>query len=663
MASMVFVSGCVRQPGQNPNGTAAGPEGGQPGGSQAGNGTEGFRMPMFDATKPLRGPPVTGDNKTLMLGDIEIKYYSVAASYPTFSMGADFFMHVRNTDASAETFSIIQASKPPSWNMHFLAFHPESITLRPGEERTLHYFSSNDAEGQFGMDFDIWQKPDKSDKVTARVTFYSGSQDESKLDYDAVLYGYVLDNSTGKPVPNANVEAFLFTGRESFNERTDSEGRYALPTVSEEAIKAFFGSQETSYASLVNFVTVDADGYEYSYTGGVSAKRGEKLRLDIRLDPRKPAQTYKLDWEQKVSDYYGFFWALVDSNWSRIVASQAKHPPEIGKPTNFYLFDAKTGAQLWKYPTGDECWGIDISRDGTVVAAGCHDNYVYVVNAADGTLKWKYDSGGMNREVELSHDGKWLVTGPSKAANGGAYDFALFKVADGTLVRGFGGQDSWLRNSKFTADGSRFVVGLAGGYTAMYDTASGDKIWENYIGEFPLFLAIDANENTYATGKGRTLFSFDAAGNTRWSLRMPDHTAGTGGISADGSRVAVGTVGGWVYYIDGANGKILWRARAKGGEIESTGHNGVSISADGKYVAVGYGPDNMLVVYNEHGSAVFDVTEAVNTDPVLDEKWSTIGTTSSKSSQRAVMCTYTSADGGIIIAAYGDDYVRAFSRQ
>ncbi|MFH1623256.1 MAG: PQQ-binding-like beta-propeller repeat protein, partial [Candidatus Aenigmatarchaeota archaeon] len=560
MASMVFVSGCVRQPGQNPNGTAAGPEGGQPGGSQAGNGMEGFRTPPFDATKPLQGPPMPGENKTLMLGDIEIKYYSVAASYPMFSLGADFFMHVLNTGASAETFSITQASKPASWNLHFFAFHPESMTLQPGEERALHYFSSNDAEGQFDMDFDMWQDSGNLDKVTARVKFYSGSQEESKIAYDAMLYGYVLDKPAGLPVAGVDVQAFSFSGRDSFNERTDSEGRYALPIVSEEAVNAFLGGQETSYASLANFVVVDADGYEYSYTGGVSAKRGEKLRLDIYLEPEKPAQKYSLDWEQKVSDYYGFFWVVVDDGWTRVVASQAKHPPQLDKPTNFYLFDAETGAQLWEYPTGNECWGIDISRDGSLVAAGCSDDRAYVVNAADGSLKWSYDGGGMNREVELSHDGQWLVTGPAKATDG-TYDFALFKASDGSMSRGFGGRDMWLRNSRFNADDSKFVVGLGGGDTAMYDTASGDLVWENYIGEFAMFLAIDSDGNTYAAGKGRTLFSFDPAGKPRWSFRIPDHTAGTGAISSDGSRVAIGTVGGWVYYIDGSTGDVLWRAR------------------------------------------------------------------------------------------------------
>jgi len=664
VVSAVLVSGCVQQPKPGSNETGGTPWGGRPGGEGSiPGGGQGFDTTPLDASKPMQGPPVAGENRTLKLGNVDIGYYSVAAAYPMLSMGADFYIHASNTGASAETFGIAQADQTPSWNMHFFAFHPGTITLQPGESRPLHYFASLDAEGSFDMRFDLWQKADKSDNVTATATFYGGTQQDSRLDFDSAVYGYVRDSATGRPVPNAQVEVTLFSGRDSSRATTDSEGRYSAQVASVDAIRAFFGEQDTSYSSFNYSAIVSADGYEYSYTDAIAPAHGERLEVDIALQPAAAKPAYKLDWERNVSDYYGFFWAVVDSGWTRVVASQAKHPPEIGKPTNFYLFDANTGAQLWAYPTGNECWGIDISRDGTTVAAGCHDNYVYVVNAADGTLRWKQDGGGMNREVELSHDGKWLVTGPAKAADGSAYDFALFKTADGTLVRGFSGQNNWIRNAKFTADDARFVAGLSGGYVAMYDTADGSKVWENYVGEFPLFLAIDASGNTYATGKGRTLFSFDPAGRTRWSLRMPDHTAGTGAITPDGSRVAVGTVGGWTYYIDGADGRVLWRARPDGGGVESTGHNGVSISADGRYVSVGYGPDNRLIVYNEHGSAVFDDTAAANADPILDGKWATIGTTSSMSSQRAVMCTYTSSDGSRIIAAYGDDYVRAFSRQ
>jgi outer membrane protein assembly factor BamB len=651
VVSAVLVSGCVQQPGQNETG-------GMPGGA-----VQGFDLPTIDASAAMRGPPVAGENRTLGHGNVEVSYYSVAAAYPTLSMGADFYFHVRNTGAAAETFSIAQAGQAPTWNAHFFAFHPGTITLQPGESRNLHYFASLDSEGRFDMPFDVWQEADKSDKATVTATFYSGGQEESRIASDAAVYGYVRDADTGMPVADAAVEVTLFSGRDSSRATTDSEGRYAVAVASVDAIRAFLGKQDTSYTSFAHSASVEADGYEYSYTADIAPAHGEKLQIDIELQPAAAKPTYKLAWESKVSDYYGFFWTVVDSGWTRVVASQAKHPPELGKATNFYMFDASTGAKLWAYPTANECWGIDISRDGATVAAGCSDNYVYVVNAADGTLRWKADSGGMNREVELSHDGTLLVTGPARAADGSAYDFALFKAADGALVRGFSGLSNWLRNAKFTADDKRFVVGITGGYVAMYDAASGTKVWENYIGEFPLFLAVDAGGNTYATGKGRTLFSFDAAGRTRWSMRMPDHTSGTGAITPDGSRVAVGTVGGWVYYVDGADGTVLWRTRPKDGGIESTGHNGVSISADGKYVVVGFGPDNRMIVYNEHGTAVFDVTEPANTDPVLDAKWATIGAGSSTSSQRAVMCTYASSDGGRIIAAYGDDYVRAFSRQ
>ncbi|MDP2906641.1 MAG: hypothetical protein Q8O03_01760, partial [Nanoarchaeota archaeon] len=233
----------------------------------------------------------------------------------------------------------------------------------------------------------------------------------------------------------------------------------------------------------------------------------------------------------------------------------------------------------------------------------------------------------------------------------------LLKSEDGSLIKGFTGIRESLRNSKFTKDDSKFVIGQSFGYTSMYKT-DGTKLWTNYVGEFPLFLAIDNQGNTYASGKGRTLFKFDINGKIKWGYRVPDHVVTSGAISEDGSRIAIGTVGAWVYYINGENGEVIWRNRIDG---ENVGHNAVSISKDGKYVAVGGAPEYTLFVFNEKGTRILAHKSQENDDTILEAKWATIGKEASAGSQKGIMGTYISSDGKKIVAAYGDNYIREFN--
>ncbi|HEC81730.1 MAG TPA: hypothetical protein ENI42_04835, partial [Thermoplasmatales archaeon] len=479
----------------------------------------GFNLPNIDLSQPLPQLPISVKTKKTVLGNIEISYNDVVYSHPIYSLGSDLFIHLKNNGNEVETVytdkaeGIALQNDIPSWNRHFFAFQNTTIILEPGEEKILHYFASMDDVGQFDVDFDFWQKADKSDKVTINVVFYSDNQ-PIEFPGTAIIYGYVRDKQTHQPLKGVEVVCCFYNGREyASREYTDEFGRYVLVVPGVDEVKAFFEDMELAYSSLAHFIYVEEPGYEYFYSGDIVVNKGEKLRLDINLEPADDV-SYDLSWEDKVRDYFGFFWVNVDDKWDKVLAVQAKHPPELNRATNVYLYDVETGEQLWSYPVGDECWGSAITENGFYVALGSHDEHVYIINTADGSLRWSKNCGAMNREVEFSHDGSLVLTGPWEGN-----DFALFNVEDGSLKFTFSGHDEWLRNSRFTDDDSKFVIGLSGGYLAMFNTTDGSLIWENWIGEFPLFLAVDSEDNTYACGKGRTLFSFDSSGNVRWSYR------------------------------------------------------------------------------------------------------------------------------------------------
>lgn len=661
---IVGLSGCTGPP----------KNGGEPSGYY--DGTSGdFHLSPLDTSQPAPEPPITGESKTVYLGDIEIRYYSAVLSNQFMSFGADFFIHLKNTGSETETVysysaeEIAPNGEIPNWNMHFFDFQNSTTILEPAEEKTLHYFASMDGEGQFDVSFEFWQNTDKSDKITEIVTFYS-SNGRPEFSATGYIYGVVYDKETNQPLNDVKVVTMYYNGREQvWWEETNEHGGYILPVVATSDLETYFGSQELAYDSLTHFVYVEHEGYEYYYKDGVDIERGDENRLDIYLEPISTTETYNLDWENVVSEYHGFFWLNVDDNWKYVLADQAKHPPQLCKATNHYMYNVETGEQMWSFPTGDECWGSAITADGALVALGSHDENVYVINTNDGSLKWSKDSGGMNREVEFSHDGKYLLTGPAAGSGGSNYDFVLYDVDDGTHYHSFSGYDQWLRNSKFTNDDSKFVVGLSGGHMSMLDTDNGNKIWENWVGEFPLFLGVDQDDNTYACGKGRTLFSFDSSGSLRWSYRVPDHTTTSGVISDDGSRLVIGTVGAWVYYIDTSNGDVIWRSgltESSGTADESintVGHNAVSISKNGEYIAVGAGPANHLTIYNKKGTKIFEHTSELNTDSILNDKWATIGEGASEGTQKGVMCTVISDNGERVIAGYGDNYIRSFVKQ
>ncbi|MFA6530086.1 MAG: carboxypeptidase-like regulatory domain-containing protein, partial [Candidatus Micrarchaeia archaeon] len=186
-----------------------------------------FNIPSPDLSTPSKSPLLAGENKTLQLGNVELNYYSVAATYPLYSLGADILITAKNKGSKTESFSLTPISElraaVPNWNRHFFSFQADNLTLQPGEEKTIHYFASADNEGQFDLTIDLMQG---ASKKTADVTVYSGSMDGARLDGSAIIYGTVRDED-GNPVQNADLLFYTFSGREQYHaQNTDAFGRY-----------------------------------------------------------------------------------------------------------------------------------------------------------------------------------------------------------------------------------------------------------------------------------------------------------------------------------------------------------------------------------------------------------------------------------------------------
>ena len=609
--------------------------GGQPGEQPPSGEGQGFRFPPMNTDAPLPEYPANapkGEWVTKQIGDVEAKYFSTAIIRGASESGADYFIALKNNGNSEATVSFSSDDElrafVPTWNLHFYSFQDSPIKLSEGEEKKLWFFASLDSgtEEPFTVKFRLWLEGNSGNAIELPVAF--GAVEESFWGKGtSVIYGYVKD-SDGKPVANAEIHSLMNCGRVDFKEKSDSRGMYAMGVLAMEDIEAIYETRgETGCESNDYFVFAELDGHEYYFNEHVAPTRGEFARLDIVLEKKKGNVSYALKWEKQVEDNYGFFWVKPSADWGVFAATQAKHPPELGKPANFYLFDSE-GNILWKQPTGNECWGIDIAPDGSKVAAGCHDEKVYAVDRS-GKLLWSFDSGAMVRSTCFSKDGKKVLSG----ALGTLY---LFNSADGTK-KGIPWGGQWLRNCTFYQDDTGFIAGareLAG-----FDSTRNQK-WVNIIGEFPLFLGVDSQNNVFAAGKNRTHFSFDSEGKLRWKHRIPDHVVTAGAITPDGGRIAIGTVGGMVYLFDNS-GNLLWK-RGVGG----LGHNAIAISSDGKYVVAGLAQENCVAVYNENGTLLWKgCSEIADVSQDLIPGPNSVG---------------ISPDKKEIIAAYGDNYTREF---
>lgn len=645
---LIFIFGCARERefGRRPGGPEIynPPQPGAPGErineppqqeNMPGEKRDELMLPPIDTNLPLPQAPEgvpKGELIKKMLGDVEISYFSTGIIRGMTESGLDYFIILKNKGSSEASVSITPdqelVSQAPAWNLHFYSFQNSPVKLAAGEEKKLWYFLSIDKSDEtFTVKFRLSQG---SNALELPVVF--GAVDEDFRGKETSrIYGYVKDED-GNPVSNARVDAVMNCGRHNFRGDTDDLGRYNINVLGMEDIDAIY-ERETACDSNDYFIFVDKEGYEYYFKKHVAPTRKDFVRLDIQLEKVKETASYDMKWEKKVDEPYGFFWVKASDDFSVFAADQAKHPPELGKPTNFYMFDSD-GNILWKQPTGNECWGIDIAKDGSKVVAGCHDNKVYAVGR-DGNSLWDFDAGAMVRSACFSADGK-------KALSGALRNLYMFDSETGSKKE-ISWIDEWFRNCKFYEDGSGFIVGAR--TIAGFDSGLNKK-WEFVMGEFPMFLGVDSQKNVFASGKSRTLFSFDSKGNLRWKHRIPDHVAGAGAVTPDGSRIVLGTVGAMLYMFEN-NGNLLWKRPMTGIETQGgMGHNAIAISDDGKRIVVGGAPSNCVMVYNEKGTMLWKGCKGIGD--------------SSKDLIPGINSVQISGDKTKIIAAYGDNYVREF---
>jgi WD40 repeat protein len=129
----------------------------------------------------------------------------------------------------------------------------------------------------------------------------------------------------------------------------------------------------TNTPQNVRWVAISDDGKcvttvvnRYPINGQQKEKKGAVIRLDEELE-----LVWQIPLERNPNS------TSVDGAGKFVTVSDG-YP--VGTPSAFYLFDADTGKEIWRYPTSNMNWPMVISRnskDGTGIAAGGDDGLLY----------------------------------------------------------------------------------------------------------------------------------------------------------------------------------------------------------------------------------------------------------------------------------------------
>jgi WD40 repeat protein len=489
-----------------------------------------------------------------------------------------FSLKISNTGDKDEFISFLPSSSPQKENW-LIILPTGTLKISPKEEieiiATFEPRSSPEkSEEEIKYDFQIEANGIKTIPLTIKYK----TIDWFSLPKQGKIKITIFDKETKKPIPDAEVSLSLPSGLWDEREITDFKGAVEFHVPSNNYLNSLYEEYNVATSYTGYFLEVSKEGYKAYYQSEIIPD----TNLEIFLEPQKECFEFEKIAEKQTE--FSIWWIKASENFEYIVTSAGAHPnPNIKPPKEVavYFFNGE-GKELWRYPISvsnynntDVCWGLDITSDGSYVAVGCYDGSVYLLNQKGEMVK-KYQASGAVRWLKFSPDNKYLAFGPTK---GGPSYFGLFEVPSLDLVwENIVGD--WARTVAFSQDGNLVAVGSSNGAFNIFDS-KGEKLWQNSNGGLvPFLVGFDKKMEKVATGgKGRNVVVYNISGGVLWN-RIIDHVI-TAGNMAENGAIAVGTVGGMVYYFN-PDGKISFR-KTHGG----VGHNGVYLTKNGKYVLVG----------------------------------------------------------------------------
>jgi outer membrane protein assembly factor BamB len=625
------------------------------------------RASLGDRAQPLAvaAPPDHAVDRSV--GQVIVSTWNPVTITP-FEDQADLYFTIRNVGATIATVEIdgtaAQRVALATWDTHLLAFHElvggaspffvlAPTRLEPGQSASLRVrlpFGAGQirefVELILPFTFRVQETGDQ-DTIPIAIRTQAGLAFTAFAKTSQIV-GRVAATD-GRPIGGALVQVWIGMTSDPVSIRTWTDGTYKIAVPSGADLRTVLGPRPRVWTETAMTYSLSASqrGYSYGYRAGIVPEPGRAAQIDLTLRPLPPL-SYRVAGEFKTSGPIGFWWVRLAGAGNLIVATEGRHDPSLRVPAHIYGLDL-AGQERWSIPTGDQCWGLDVSDDGQLIAAGCADSFVYVITASGQLLR---KIGGIFGEgpfqPRFSPDGRLLLadtrTGPSVIdPRSGAVLWSISSRLTSHQVR----------NVRWSPDRQRVVIGDAEGRLTMVDV-TGRLLWQVYLGHLTFSLSIDERYNVYVGSKSGVYYAFDAQGNRRWEWGRSSYH-GPRQMPTDGRFVVLSPGSKKIVEMLDSSGTLLWdhhfghpREAVGGG----AGHNAIDITPDGTLIAVGF-EDNEVVLMDARGDLLW--TDRRSVRPELAPMVST--------DAPGIQGVAISADGRYIVVGFQDSVIRVFERQ
>ncbi len=264
--------------------------------------------------------------------------------------------------------------------------------------------------------------------------------------------------------------------------------------------------------------------------------------------------------------------------------------------------------EKWNYTSNYNVSVVAVSADGNYMAVGA-GNISFFFNTSDhnGIPMWSYDAGYPIDSIAISADGSYIIAAghpPGGVGKAFLFNSTVPNPGEEKEYIWFVYRGNAIISVDISADGKYIVLGDNEGalwlYNNSYASTGYDKtveyLWVYGISHIRT-VAISADGRYVAAGNDDTIFLFNTTDYTLKASQMPMWSFDAGfqmdsiAISADGSYIAAGTseAVGVGFLLNNTIPELgLDKEEVWSFNIDDWAISSVDISADGKYVVVGW---------------------------------------------------------------------------
>ncbi len=348
------------------------------------------------------------------------------------------------------------------------------------------------------------------------------------------------------------------------------------------------------------------------------------------------------------------------------------------------------GWTFWKYETDGSVVSVGVSADGNYTVAGTDNGNLYLLDS-NGSLRWQKNFPVDVECVAISGDGSRIVAGVHEYRSGYP-DIYLYDNLGGTIWQRDLVQGSWPNDVAISPDATHIVTGDQLNLTYFYDI-SGSLLWTHTAGYWISAVSTSSGGEYTAVGSwDDNLYFFDKSGNLLWSKPF-EYNVEAVSVSPEGQYVAAGcpTIDDLSLFAN--NGTLLLEAPfyisidavsvsananrmvvadyEKIAVIDKTAniicthekegyatYIDVAITADGKYIAFGYG--DYIYFYDALPSSTL-TCELSSSEIAFSDSITVSGIATPPHTGAEVTLTYTRPNGSILTRTTTMDQFGSYS--